>query len=150
MEVVLYIHSLSFSIELVYQLVQSIFREYIISARNNSWLLAIFWPISTFGWPKSILVGQFYCTFSMGWQSITLEIIQLSYLQKNNWIISDPYFYHCIIWGIFRPNLFWSDFLKLQYNGKHSVVCVDDIIVAGITLLWSCVNSLTKWLLFDV
>jgi len=33
--------------------------------------LAIFQPISTFGQPKSILVSQFYCTFSMGWQSIT-------------------------------------------------------------------------------
>ena len=50
------------------------------SAKNNSWPLAIFQPISTFGWPKSILVSQFYCTFSMGWQSI---IYKMSYLQKT-------------------------------------------------------------------
>jgi len=64
------------------------------STRNNSWPLAILWTISTFGWPKSILVGQFYCTFSMGWQLITYK---MSYLQKNGWPISDPYFYHCTL-----------------------------------------------------
>jgi len=63
-----------------------------ISARNNSWPLAIFQPISTFGRPKSILVGQFYCTISIGWQSITYK---MSYFQKNSRPISDPYFYHC-------------------------------------------------------
>jgi len=63
------------------------------SARNNDWPLAIFQPISTFGQPKSILVSQFYCTFSMGWQSITYKI---SCLQKNGQPISDPYFYHCM------------------------------------------------------
>jgi len=37
------------------------------------------WPFSSLGQPKSILVGQFYCTLSMGWQSITYK---MSYLQK--------------------------------------------------------------------
>jgi len=52
----------------------------VFSARNNSWPLAIFQPISTFGLPKSSLVSQSYCTFLMGWQSITYK---MSYLQKN-------------------------------------------------------------------
>ena len=65
---------------------------YNTSARNNSWPLAIFQPISTFGRPKSILVGQFYCTFSMGWQSITYK---MSYLQKK------------------QPTNFWPLFLPL-------------------------------------
>ena len=30
------------------------------SARNNSQLLAIFRPISAFGWPKSILADQIF------------------------------------------------------------------------------------------
>jgi len=69
-------------------LVQSL----LFSARNNSWPLAIFQSISTFGQPKSILVGQFYCTFSMGWQSITYK---MSYLQKNGQPVSDRYcIYH--------------------------------------------------------
>ena len=49
------------------------------SARNNSRPLAIFRPISAFGRPKSILVGQISHTFWMGQQSIAHKI---SYLQK--------------------------------------------------------------------
>ena len=67
--------------------------RHISSARNNSRPLAIFRPISTFGRPKSILVGQIYCTFSMGWQLITYKNVLFS---KNGRPISDPYFYHCI------------------------------------------------------
>ena len=63
------------------------------SPRNNSWPLAIFRPISTFGRPKSILVSQIYCTFSMGRPSITYK---MSHLQKNSRPISDSYFYHCL------------------------------------------------------
>ena len=63
------------------------------SARNNSWPLAIFQPISTFGRPKSVLVDQIYCTFSMGRPSITYK---MSHLQKNSQPISDSYFYHWI------------------------------------------------------
>ena len=63
------------------------------SARNNSRPLAIFRPISTFGRPKSILLGQIYCTFSMGWQLITYKNVLFS---KNGRPISDPYFYHCV------------------------------------------------------
>ena len=59
------------------------------SARNNSWPLAIFRPISAFGQPKSILVGHISCTFSMGQKLITNKI---SYLQKNGRPISGPYF----------------------------------------------------------
>ena len=59
-----------------------------ISARNNNWPLAIFQPISTMGRPKFILVGQFYCTFSMGRQLITYKI---SCLQKHGRSISDSF-----------------------------------------------------------
>ena len=39
------------------------------------------WPFfDQFGRPKSILVGQIYCTFSMGWQLITYK---MSYFQKT-------------------------------------------------------------------
>ena len=62
------------------------------SARNNSRALAIFRPISTFGRPKSILVGQIYYACSMGWQLITYKNVLFS---KNGRPISDPYFYHC-------------------------------------------------------
>jgi len=57
-------------------------------------ITVFFQPISTFSQPKSILVGQFYYTFSIRWQSITYK---MSYLQKNGLPISDPYFYHCNI-----------------------------------------------------
>ena len=63
------------------------------SAINNSRPLDISQPISTFGRPKSILVGQIYCTFSMRQQSITYEMF---YFQKNSQPNSDPYFYHCM------------------------------------------------------
>ena len=56
------------------------------SARNSSWPLAVFQPISTFGRPKSILVSQIYCTFSMGWQSITYKM----------YYILNPCFYHWV------------------------------------------------------
>ena len=38
------------------------------SARNNSRPLAIFRPISAFGRPKSIFIGQISHTFSLGQQ----------------------------------------------------------------------------------
>ena len=66
------------------------------SARNSSWPLAIFRPISTFDRPKSILVGQIYCTLSMGQQSITYKMFDF---QENGRPIFDPYFYHCP-WGV--------------------------------------------------
>ena len=44
------------------------------SARNKL-AIAHFQPISTFGQPKSILVGQIYCTFSMGQQLITYKSV---------------------------------------------------------------------------
>ena len=47
---------------------------YVCSARNNSQPLAIFRPFSAFGRPKSILVSQISCTFSMG--------TAISYLKK--------------------------------------------------------------------
>ena len=50
----------------------------IYSARNNRRPLAIFQPISTFGRPKSILVGHIYCTFSMGWKLITYKNVPFS------------------------------------------------------------------------
>ena len=59
-------------------------------ARNSSWPLAIFQPVSTFGRPKSILVGQIYCTVSTGQLSITYK---MSGFQKNSRPISDSYFY---------------------------------------------------------
>ena len=49
------------------------------SARNNSRSLTIFWPTSTFGRLKSILLGKISCTFSMGQQS---KFYKVSYLQK--------------------------------------------------------------------
>ena len=67
------------------------FKQLKCSPRNNSWPLAIFWPISTFGWLKSILVGQIYCIFSMGRPSIMHKMF---YLQKNGQPISDSYLYH--------------------------------------------------------
>ena len=67
--------------------------SYVYSARNSSWPLAIFRPISPFGRPKSILVSQIYCTFSMGQQSITYK---MSDFQENGRPIFDPYFYHCV------------------------------------------------------
>ena len=41
--------------------------QYIVAslARNNSWPLAIFRPISAFGQPKSILIGHISHTFSI-------------------------------------------------------------------------------------
>ena len=39
------------------------------SARNNSR------PLAAFGQPKSVLVGQISCTFSMGQQSVTYKIL---------------------------------------------------------------------------
>ena len=45
-----------------------------LCARNNSWPLAIFGPLSTFGQSKSILVSQIYCTFSMGWQLLAYKM----------------------------------------------------------------------------
>ena len=53
---------------------------YNYSARNNSWPLAIFWPISIFSQSKSILVQQIYCTSSMAQQSLTYK---MSYLQNT-------------------------------------------------------------------
>jgi len=55
------------------------------SARNNSWLLAIFWPILTFGQPNSILVGQFHCTFSMGFQKTADQFLTL--ISTTVWLI---------------------------------------------------------------
>ena len=68
-------------------------------ARNKSWPLTIFWPISTFGWPKFILVGKTYCKFSMEQQSITYK---MSYFQTN-WQSFGPYFYHCNYKYMTRP-----------------------------------------------
>ena len=69
------------------------------SVRNNSWPSAILQPISAFCWPKSILVGQISCTFSMGQQSVTYKI---SYLQKtaNQFLIliSSTSIGFCQIW----------------------------------------------------
>ena len=59
---------------------QFMFAPWCFSAKNNSQILAIFWPISAFAQPKFIFVGQIYCTFSMEWQSITYK---MSYLQKT-------------------------------------------------------------------
>ena len=59
--------------------------------RNSSWPLAIFQPISIFGRPKSILLGQIYCIFLMIWQSMTKNV----WSSKNSKPISDLYFYHC-------------------------------------------------------
>ena len=52
----------------------------VYSARNNSWSLAIFQPISAFGRPKSILAGQISCTFSMG---TGIRNLKISYFQKT-------------------------------------------------------------------
>ena len=53
----------------------------VISTRNGSWPLAIFQSISTFGQPKSILIGQIYYTFVMRQQSITYKMSDL----QNKW-----------------------------------------------------------------
>ena len=55
------------------------FYKSVSSARNNSWPLAIFQPISIYGRRRSILFGQIQCTFAMGQQSTTFKI---SYAQK--------------------------------------------------------------------
>ena len=70
-------------------IVISIHIDYTFSARNNSRPLAIFQPFSAFGWPKSILVSQISCTFSMGTAFSYLKNI---HFQKNSRPISDPYF----------------------------------------------------------
>ena len=44
---------------------ESLRERFVGSARNNSWPFSD--QFSTFGRPKFILVGQIYCTFSMGW-----------------------------------------------------------------------------------
>ena len=60
------------------------------SARNNSWPLVIFWPISVFRQLKSILVSQIYCTFSTKRQSVSYKMSYLQSKQPNN---SDPYIF---------------------------------------------------------
>ena len=52
---------------------------------------------------KFILVGQIYCTFSMGQQSKTYK---MSDFQENGRPISDPYFYHCTyIWAWYTGHI---------------------------------------------
>ena len=63
------------------------------SARNNSRPLAIFQPISAFGRPKSILVSQISCTFSM--RTAISNLINILF-SKNGRPIANPYFQHCI------------------------------------------------------
>ena len=51
-----------------------IFKHY-LSSRINSQPWAILQPILAFGRPKSILIAQIACTFSIGQQSITYNAI---------------------------------------------------------------------------
>ena len=73
-----------------------------INARNNSRPLAIFQPISGFGWPKSILVSQISFTFSMGQQS------EYPVFKK-------------------QPASFWCLFLAFQYAVFFTWVVIDSL-----------------------
>ena len=87
----------------------------ISSAISNSQPLAIFWPISAFGRPKSILVSQISCTFLMRQQSVTYKI---SYYTK-------------------RPTNFWSLFLALISVHKQwlRVASLCEINIHNVTYL---------------
>ena len=69
-----------------------------VGARNSSQSLAIFWPVSIYGWPKFLLVSQTYCTCS-------LRGLYLTYKKSP----------------IFKkwPTYFWSLFLPLRVHYKH-------------------------------
>ena len=50
--------------------------------------MAIFWPTSTYGLPKSNLVIQIYCTFSLEWTTNNLHNV----LSQTKWPTNfDPY-----------------------------------------------------------
>ena len=57
------------------------------NARNNSWPLAIFWPISAFGRPKSILVSQISCILSMGTAISNLKNIHFQKKTADQFLI---------------------------------------------------------------
>ena len=86
-----------------------------------AWSLAIFRPITAFGQPKSILVSQIYCTFSMERQSVTNK---MSYLQRK--------------W----PTNFWPLFLLLI---QYVVQAFWNVIMLQFTMvLYACRYAVIK------
>ena len=65
---------------------------YWFSARYNGWSLAIFQLISTFGQPKSSLVGQIYYTFSIGQHQWSIKHPIFKKWLNSSWSLSS---YHC-------------------------------------------------------
>jgi len=101
------------------------------SAGDNSWSLIIFltnfniWPTKIhFGWP--ILLSIF--------NGMAINNLQNVLSSKNGWLISNPYFYHCM--GAKSKHKNWCIFL----SKNQVLVCVTIIQVklatTGIVVQW--------------
>ena len=101
------------------------------SARNSSQPLAIFQPISVFGQPKFILVGQISCTFSMG---MAISYLKIPYFQKKRPTNFRSLFLALLEWGTKRICLLTS-------NSVCLLIGVGVAAASSHSLIFSCIAS---------
>ena len=92
------------------------------SARNSSWLLAIFWPISTFGRPKSIWSAKFTVHFQ--WDSNQKPTKCLIFKKQPT-----------ISWPLFLPLLHWHMYVHISINNNtklYGITCILNMYVCAL------------------